>query len=355
MRSMRSKRITQLTAEVLTAGLLTGLSTSCASVQRPNENRTVFQQTSRTGSGLTRYLSGSAQDVHPDLNGPSLLLAGGGTDQMAAMQAQIDAIRGCTDCERKIDMVVLRSTGADGYNSLVNDLKGLDSVESLVITQRSVAEQPDVIDTVAKAELVFFAGGDQCHYVSYFKGTGLERAVQSVFARRGGIGGTSAGLAIQGSMVYDSCRGSVTSPDALANPYHSSISFSHDFFAWPQLLQTITDTHFAQRDRMGRLMAFMARGLNETGAPVINGLAVDEQTALLVDKRGIATVFGKNKVYLVEANHQPEAAIPGRPLNYSRFRLWRFANGQSFDLNRRDMPGMYTISVRDGQLSMNPY
>lgn len=337
--------------------LATLLSLGCAAIQRPNgpESRVVIQNSSQSAPGLTRYLSGSGQDVNPDLNGPHLLLAGGGTDQIAAMQAQIDAVRGCTDCNRTLDLVVLRSSGADGYNSLVGELKGLDSIESLVITQRSVAENPDVIATVAKAELIFFAGGDQCDYVSYFKGTGIERAVQSVFARRGGVGGTSAGLAIQGSSVYDACRGSVTTPEALANPYHPSISFSHDFFAWPQLRQTITDTHFSQRDRMGRLMAFLARGLNETGAPVMSGIAVDEATALLVDKRGLATVYGQNKVYLVEANHAPEAAIPNKPLTYSRFRLWRFSNGQSFDLNRRDMPGMYNISVREGQLSMNPY
>ena len=74
------------------------------------------------------------------------------------------------------------------------------------------------------AELVFFAGGDQCRYVSLFKGSALERAVKSVFARHGGVGGTSAGLAIQGSMVYDACQGSVTSAEALADPYHAEIS-----------------------------------------------------------------------------------------------------------------------------------
>lgn len=312
-------------------------------------------QAAPAAPGLTRYLSGSGLDVKPVLNGPYLLLAGGGSDVMAAMQAQIDAVRGCSDCPRTIDMVVLRSSGADGYNSLVGELKGLDSVESLVITQRAVAEQPEVIATVTHAELVFFAGGDQCDYVSYFKGTGIERAVQSVFARGGGVGGTSAGLAIQGSTVYDACKGSVTSPEALANPYHQAISLTHDFFAWPQMRQIVTDTHFSQRDRMGRLMAFLARGLTETGAPALTGLAVDEATALLVDPRGLATVYGRNKVYLVEAHHAPDSALPNQPLTYANFRLWRFTPGQRFDLTRRDLPGMYTVSVRDGRLSTNPY
>ncbi|MGV3526245.1 MAG: cyanophycinase [Candidatus Sericytochromatia bacterium] len=319
------------------------------------QRQTAQAQVAQAAPGLTRYLSGSGRDVKPSLNGPSLLLAGGGSDVMAAMQAQIDVLRGCSDCPRTLDMVVLRSSGADGYNSLVGELKGLDSVESLVITQRAVAEQPEVIATVAQAELVFFAGGDQCDYVSYFKDTGLERAVKAVFARGGGVGGTSAGLAIQGSMVYDACGGSVTSSEALANPYHPAISFTHDFLSWPQMRQLVTDTHFSQRDRMGRLMAFLARGLAETGASSLTGLAVDEATALLVDARGLATVYGRNPVYLVEANHAPESVLPNQPLTYANFRLWRFVPGQRFDLHRRDLPGMYLISVREGRLSENPY
>ena len=58
---------------------------------------------------------------------------------------------------------------------------------------------------VQRAEIVFFAGGDQCNYVRLIKGTALEAAVEAVHARGGGVGGTSAGEAIQGEIVYDSC------------------------------------------------------------------------------------------------------------------------------------------------------
>ena len=197
---------------------------ACASLQRPQPASSQFNAQQAAPAGLQRFLSGSAADQQPTLQGPNLLLGGGGQDQIAAMQWQIDNLRGCHDCDTTIDMVVVRSSGADGYNSLLTELKGLDSIETLLITERSAAEDPAVVETVARAELVFFAGGDQCRYVSLFKGSALERAVKSVFARHGGVGGTSAGLAIQGSMVYDACQGSVTSAEALADPYHAEIS-----------------------------------------------------------------------------------------------------------------------------------
>src|SRR2546429_8799791 len=108
----------------------------------------------------------------------------------------IDRVRGCTSCPTKVDVVVLRSTGTDGYNDFIFAMNGVDSVETLVITKPADANAADVETTVKNAEVVFFAGGDQCDYVTNFKGTRVETAVESVYARGGGVRGTSARLAI---------------------------------------------------------------------------------------------------------------------------------------------------------------
>src|SRR5262245_13304618 len=169
---------------------------------------------------ITRYVTGNPGDVSPALSGPAHDFGGGGTDVDAALQWILDEVRGCTDCDTKVDVVILRSSGADGYNDYIFAMNGVDSVETLVITSAKDADTDAVDATVRNAEVVFFAGGDQCNYVSYFKGTRVETAVESVYARGGGVGGTSAGLAIQGEFIYDGCTGSVTSAQALANPYH---------------------------------------------------------------------------------------------------------------------------------------
>ena len=51
----------------------------------------------------------------------------------------------------------------------------------------------------------------------------------------------------------------VTSAEALANPYHPYVMLSTGFLRFPILDGTITDSHFRERDRMGRTLAFMAR------------------------------------------------------------------------------------------------
>ena len=304
---------------------------------------------------VTRYLTGSRADMNPPLAGPVLNLGGGGSDVDAGLQAMIDLARGCSDCATKVDVVILRTTGSDGYNSYIYAMNGVDSVETLVITRVADSNTVPVEVTIRNAEVVFFAGGDQCTYRTLFKGTAVERAVEHVYARGGAVGGTSAGMAIQGELTYDGCVSSATSAVILANPYDRSATFTYDFFAWDHMGGVLTDTHFVARDRMGRLMGFLARQIKDGRAHSALGIAGDEVSSLVVDASGLATVMGVGAVYVVLADHAPEQCAPKKPLTYSNFKIWRLSPGDTFDLQNRPTSGYYTVSVRNGVLSKNPY
>ena len=307
-------------------------------------------------AALTRFDTGNPADVAPALHGPILHLAGGGGDVDAAYQEVVDRIRGCGDCDAKVDVVVLRASGADGYNDYLQAMRGVDSVTTLVITDRSSARRPDVVAAVRAAEYVFFAGGDQCNYIRFFMDTPIDTAVREVYARGGAVGGTSAGMAIMGKATYDACNdASSQSKLALADPYNDEISFTTDFFDWRFMENVITDTHFAQRDRMGRLMAFIARQLRELPVDSFLGIASNERTAVLVDERGMATVVGEGPAYFVLGDHFPERALPGQPLTFCGYKIWRAPSGLSFDLVHRPRTGFITVDVRDGVIVQNPY
>ena len=75
------------------------------------------------GKGYDHYLTGSAADVTVAAPArPSAVLMGGGTDVDAAFAWMIARAGGG-------DFVVLRATGADGYNAYLFEMGGLDSVE----------------------------------------------------------------------------------------------------------------------------------------------------------------------------------------------------------------------------------
>lgn len=304
---------------------------------------------------VTRYLTGSAGDVVISMAGPAHDFGGGGTDVDAAIQWMIDQVRGCTSCSTRVDVVILRSSGSNGYNDYIYAMNGVDSVETLVITRASDSNTASVQDTVRKAEVVFFAGGDQCDYVKYFKGTLVETAVEDVYARGGGVGGTSAGTAIQGEFTYDGCAGSAISADALANPYHRTVTFTYNFFNWANLQRTITDSHFVTRDRMGRTLAFLARQIQDGKAASALSIAVNEVTSVVVDRNGLATVMGDGPAYFILADHAPEVCQAGTPLTYSNFKIWKVLPGGTFNLQNRPTTGYYLRSVTNGVISSNPY
>lgn len=310
------------------------------------------------GATVTRHRVGNPRDVTAVLHGPAYNLGGGSRDVFEALQWMIDQVRG-GDPAATVDVVVLRATGTDAYNQRILSLKGVNSVETLVISSREEAEDPEVEATVRRAEVVFFAGGNQSHYVKHFKGTRLDAAVKSVVARGGAVGGTSAGCAILGQAVFDACRlgakSELTSAKAQADPYHPEISFTTDWFRWPHLEGVLTDTHFVPRDRMGRTMAFLARLVQDRFTPQALGVAVNERSSLVIDRNGMARVLGEGPVYMVLADHRPEVCQPGRPLSYLGFKLWRLGPGQTFDLARRPTSGFVLRSVVEGRISEDPY
>ena len=306
-------------------------------------------------TGPTRYLTGNPADVAPVLAGPAHDLGGGGTDVDDAIQWMVDAVRGCTSCATTLDVVVLRASGADGYNAPILAMRGVDSVETIVLARRQDAEEPAVAATVAAAEVVFFAGGDQCDYVTRLRGTGVQRAVDAVYARGGGVGGTSAGLAILGQYVYDACTGSVLSTEALANPYDRRVSLSAGLFDVSALRAVLTDSHVGTRDRLGRLAAFLARLMTDERVARPAGLAVDEATSVVVDRAGRARVIGSGTAWLMLPTAPPDTCVAGQPLTFRNLRLWRLRNGDTLSLPDGGSQGEYIRNIVAGRFDADPY
>ena len=93
---------------------------------------------------------------------------GGGTDVDALFTWMSDRAGGG-------DFVVIRASGADGYNQYVYDLGDFDSVETLVLGTRAASSDPFVLQTIENADALFIAGGDQSAYVNNWKGTPVEK------------------------------------------------------------------------------------------------------------------------------------------------------------------------------------
>jgi cyanophycinase len=256
------------------------------------------------------------------------------------------------------DFLILRARGDDEYNSYVNGLCKANSVATLIIPDREAAEDPAVAEIIRKAEVVFIAGGDQANYIRAWQGTPVQSAIDEDLAAGKPIGGTSAGLAVEGEFVYGALGDkpddkALVSADALANPYSERVTVVRDFLKIPHLENLITDSHFAKRDRLGRSLVFLARIMKDRWSASPREVAVDEGAALLVEADGKATVVGKGKgVYFLRPREGPEACETGVPLTIRNVSVYREKAGGHFDLNAWTGDGgtAYSLSVVQGKI-----
>ena len=295
----------------------------------------------------TSFRSGSSTDTITTAAGGSCLM-GGATEDDNAMRWFLERAGGG-------DVLVLRASGADGYNNyFLNELGvAINSVETIVFNDATAATDTYVLDRIRQAEAIWFAGGDQFDYVDYWRGTDVARLInEAVRDRNVVIGGTSAGMAILGGFYFTAANGTVTSAAALADPFDPNVTVdSADFFKVPYLENVITDTHYDDPDRRGRHFAFLARITNDYTPDLAFGIACEEYTAVCIDPSGTARVFGgqpeyDDNAYFLQVTcgtrrNRPDTITAGEPLTWNNFgmavaacRLPGTPTGENtFDLN----------------------
>jgi cyanophycinase-like exopeptidase len=256
------------------------------------------------------------------------------------------------------DFLILRARGDDDYNAYVNGLCKANSVATLIIPDREAAEDPAVAEIIRKAEVLFIAGGDQANYIRGWKGTPVESAINEDIAAGKPIGGTSAGLAVQGGFVYGAMGDKpddkdLASTDVLPDPYFERVTLVRDFLKVPHLENLITDSHFAKRDRMGRTLGFLARIMKDGWSDSPREVAIDEKSAVLVEADGKARVVGSGQgAYFLRPTQAPEVCEKGVPLTFRGISVYRVKAGGHFDLTSWTGEGWtsYSLSVERGKI-----
>jgi cyanophycinase-like exopeptidase len=259
---------------------------------------------------FTSFFTGNTSDVTTNPLG-GVCLMGGATENDEAMKWFLSRASGG-------DVLVLRTSGSDGYNNYFFSELGVqvNSVETIRFNSPQASSNPYILDKISKAEAIWFAGGNQWDYVSYWRNTEIANRInQAINERNIVIGGTSAGMAILGTHYFTAQNGTVTSIEALNNPFHNRITLdSTPFLNVPFLNDVITDTHYDNPDRRGRHSVFLARFLFDYGQTV-RGIACDEYTAICIDNQGIARVFGEypsydDNAYFIQINCEIENMTP---------------------------------------------
>lgn len=275
------------------------------------------------------YRTGNKYDVSPSTT-PVVCLAGGASDDSWA-----DGWREMMLKANGGDIVIIRADGRrGGYEPwLFEDPDGhnfpkVNSVHSIVITSTKDSNRKEVVELVDKAELVFIAGGDQYSYLRFIKGTRLQKALlRALTERKVPFGGTSAGTALLGDVIFTAQyepptdENSMASTEAiLKDPAGKGVSLERGFLTPHFLNQVVTDSHFSQRNRQSRLITFMARavynGYSDLHSFNIKAIGVDEQTAMCFDDHGMAKIYGIHSAHFLIGNQNIERISKNQSLHW---------------------------------------
>ena len=297
------------------------------------------------------FRTGSARDVAVSTRA-GFALMGGGKDLDEAFRWMCERAGGG-------DFLVLRATGDDDYNPYIQPLCKLNSVATLILPNRAAAMDPFVAQTIAHAEAIFIAGGDQANYIRFWMGTPVQAEINKAIRRGVPIGGTSAGLAVMGEWAY-SAEGdkpddkNLDAKTALADPMGPRVTLVHGFLEIPMLKGIITDSHFAKRDRMGRLLVFLFRLNEPDGKEVpppsfkIRGIGVEQGAAVLVEPDGAATVVGGGSGYFVQQTRAAFVQKAGDPLTALAVAVQKVPPGHKFNLMSWTGDAVpYELSIHD--------
>lgn len=166
--------------------------------------------------GVSFYCVGECAAPRAVKSGGGNALMGGDMYPGVTVRTDFDAYRWFLERAAGGDVLVLTADSApcDIYNPFLYNMSGAvrpNSVSTACFKSRAGASSAKLGALLRGASGLFVTGGDQSKYYEYWRGTAVADALSSGVV----VGGSSAGLAIQGEFLFDARDGGVTSEDAL--------------------------------------------------------------------------------------------------------------------------------------------
>lgn len=196
---------------------------------------------------------------------------------------------------------------------------GAELVEAVHTEHRDDSKRDDSLHVIEQATGIFFTGGDQSRIVDFIRGTPLDKAIHKRHEEGAVIGGTSAGAAIMPAEM-------IVGGASVANPSVDAVSIGPGMGFLPGI---VIDQHFAQRGRLGRLLAALVL------QPAVLGLGIDEDTAVVVQGDEF-TVVGQGAITVVDettATHNNlKGLLKDEPIALCGVKLHILPHGYRFNL-----------------------
>jgi len=195
---------------------------------------------------------------------------------------------------------------------------GAASAQPVHTEHREDSEKEAALRIIQQATGIFFTGGDQSRIVDFIRGTSLEAAIHQRHDRGAVVGGTSAGAAMMPDQM-------IIGGASVSNPSIGAVDMGPGMGFMPGI---VVDQHFAQRGRIGRLLAALVL------QPAVLGLGIDEDTGIIVQGDEFE-VIGRGCITVVDettATHNNlEGLLKDEPIALCEVKLHILPRGYRFN------------------------
>ncbi|MBI3542000.1 MAG: cyanophycinase [Deltaproteobacteria bacterium] len=201
---------------------------------------------------------------------------------------------------------------------------GASNLAHLQIEGRADATAEKQLGILRGAAGIFFTGGDQLKITSELGGTPVCAAIQELYDEGGIIAGTSAGASVMSETMLVS--GASDDSPRIGEMVRMAPGFG--------FVRSFTiDQHFAERGRMGRLLAVVGQN------PKYLGIGIDENTAVLVESEERFRVFGDGAVYVLDGQDITGTNFaekePARTMSIYDVKVHVLSDGDAFSIQER--------------------
>jgi len=217
-----------------------------------------------------------------------LVIIGGHEDRKNAKEILTRFVDLAGGQDAKIVVISAASTVADEmwevYDQAFGDL-GVANRVHLHLESRQEANDEEHIRDILDATGIFMTGGDQKRLLAIIGGTALDAEMHAALKLRGAvIGGTSAGASAMSGHMLAQGRAELH-PEKGSVSLGAGLGFLH---------KVVIDQHFSERQRLSRLLSIVAQN------PYLQGIGIDEDTALVIERGVGIEVLGEGAVTVVD-------------------------------------------------------
>jgi cyanophycinase len=220
-----------------------------------------------------------------------LVIIGGHEDRKHDMEILSRFVELAGGSEAKIVVISAASSIADEmwqiYDKAFGEL-GVSKRVHLHLQSRHAANDEEHIKDIRDATGIFMTGGDQKRLLAIIGGTALDAAMHAALKLRGAcIGGTSAGASAMSGHMLATGRAELH-PEKGSVSLGAGLGFLH---------KVVIDQHFSERQRLSRLLSIVAQN------PYLQGIGIDEDTALVIERGVGIEVLGEGAVTIVDGRN----------------------------------------------------